>query len=209
VPNGTDPERFRPLDASSLRNALALTDTSVVLTVSRLVPRKGIDTVLRALPEVLDAVPSLTYLVVGTGPDRERLERLATNLGIRPHVHFTGHVPFDDLPRYYNAADVFAMPSREASPDVEGFGLVFLEAGACGIPVIGARTGGIPDAIQDGETGLLVPPSSPEALANALTRLLSSPDLAHRLGEQGRRHVVQEANWDHVADQLWNVLVSA
>lgn len=206
VPNGTDPDRFHPQDVTDLRKSLNLIDDAVVITVGRLVPRKGIDTILQALPEVLDAVPSLTYLVVGTGPDRGRLEHLARDLGIRSHVRFMGHVSFEALPRYYNVADVFAMPSREAPPDVEGFGLVFLEAGACGVPVIGARTGGIPDAIQHEETGLLVPPSSPGALANALTRLLTTPDLARRLGENGRRHVVQEANWNHVANQLWDVL---
>lgn len=208
VPNGTDPDRFRPLDAEPLRDALGLVDDTVLLTVGRLVPRKGIDTTLRALPAVLDAVPDLTYLIVGTGPDRDRLERLADELGIRAHVRFAGYVDADNLPRYYNLADAFVMPSREAPPDVEGFGLVFLEAGACGVPTIGARTGGIPDAIRDGETGLLVPPSSPDALAEALTHLLTSPDLAQRLGEAARRHAVQEASWDHVADRLWDVLAS-
>jgi phosphatidylinositol alpha-1,6-mannosyltransferase len=209
VPNGTDPDRFRPLDAAPLRKSLGLVDDRVLLTVGRLVPRKGIDTTLRALPAVLDAVPDLTYLVVGTGPDRDRLEQLADDLGIRPHVHFAGYVDADALPRYYNLADAFVMPSRESPPDVEGFGLVFLEAGACGVPAVGARTGGIPDAIQDGKTGLLVPPSSPDALANTLTHLLTSPDFARRLGKQARRYAVDEASWDHVADRLWNVLVSA
>ncbi|PSQ96390.1 MAG: glycosyltransferase family 1 protein [Bacteroidetes bacterium SW_9_63_38] len=208
VPNGTDPDHYRPFDASPLGKSLGLADGSVLLTVGRLVPRKGIDTTLHALPAVLDAVPDLTYLVVGTGPDRDRLERLATDLGIRSCVRFAGYVDADDLPTYYNLADAFVMPSREAPPDVEGFGIVFLEAGACGVPAIGARTGGIPDAIQEEETGLLVPPSSPHALADTLTHLLTSPALARRLGEQARRHAVQEANWDHVADQLWNVLAS-
>lgn len=209
VPNGTDPERFRPLDAGPLRERLGLTDSTVMLTVGRLVARKGIDTTLRALPDILDAVPDLTYLVAGTGPDRDRLEHIADTLGVRSSVHFVGHVPFDELPSYYNAADLFVMPSREEPPDVEGFGIVFLEAGACGVPVVGARSGGIPDAIQDGETGLLVPPVAPTALADAATRILTSPDLAARLGEQGRRHVVNEASWDHIADRIYKHFADA
>jgi phosphatidylinositol alpha-1,6-mannosyltransferase len=208
VPNGTDPERFRPLDAGAARRRLGLGDGPLLLTVGRLVPRKGIDTTLRALPTVLDAVPDLTYLVVGTGPDRARLDALATTLGVRDHVQFEGHVPADDLPHYYGAADLFVMPSREAPPDVEGFGIVFLEAGACGLPVVGARTGGIPDAVRDGETGLLVPPSSPAALAEALTHVLTAPDVAARLGAAARQRVEQEASWAHVADRLWDVLAS-
>jgi phosphatidylinositol alpha-1,6-mannosyltransferase len=208
VPNGTDPERFQPFDASALRRSLGLDGQTILLTVGRLVPRKGIDTTLQALPALLDAVPDLTYLVVGTGPDRDRLERLAADLGVRDNVRFTGEVSFEDLPHYYNIADAFAMPSREAPPDVEGFGIVFLEAGACGVPVVGARSGGVPDAVRDGETGLLVPPSSPDALAEALTRLLTSPDLAERLGRQARRAVVHDASWAHIADQLWDVFAA-
>lgn len=209
VPNGTNPDRFRPMDAAAVRNDLGLDDQTVLLTVGRLVPRKGIDTTLRALPSVLDAVPDLTYLVVGTGPDRARLEALARDLGVREHVRFAGEVAFDALPHYYNAADLFVMPSREDPPDVEGFGIVFLEAGACGLPVVGARSGGIPDAVHEGETGLLVPPADPTALSETLARVLTTPDLAARLGQQGRHHAVHEASWDHVADQLWAVLASA
>lgn len=206
VPNGTDPNRFQPVDASDLRRNLNLEDRPVLLTVGRLVTRKGVDTTLRALPSVLETAPDAVYLIVGTGPDLERLERLAVDLGVRDHVRFAGQVPFPDLPAYYSLADAFVMPSREARPDVEGFGLVFLEAGACGTPVVGARSGGIPDAVRDGETGLLVPPSNPEMLADALMRLLTTPDLAARLGREGRRYAVQEASWDHVAGRLWEVL---
>jgi phosphatidylinositol alpha-1,6-mannosyltransferase len=206
VPNGTDPERFQPADASEARARLSLPNTPILLTVGRLVSRKGIDTTLRALPSVLDSISSLTYLIVGTGPDRDRLERLAYALGVQDHVHFAGRVSAEDLPSYYQASDLFVMPSRAAPPDVEGYGIVFLEAGACGVPVIGARTGGIPDAVQDGETGRLVPPSSPTALADAISTLLTTPDLAQHLGKQGLERVRATANWDHVASQLWAIL---
>lgn len=206
VPNGTDPDRFQPVDTSVLRHELDLEGQPILLTVGRLVPRKGVDTTLRALPGLLETVPETMYLVVGTGPDRERLDRLAADIGVRDHVRFAGQVPFAHLPAYYSLADAFVMPSREARPDVEGFGLVFLEAGACGTPVVGARAGGIPDAVQDGTTGLLVPPADPKALTDALTRLLTTPGLAERLGRGGRHHAVHEASWDHVADRLWRVL---
>lgn len=208
VPNGTDPERFHPADGEAIRHRLGLGGRPVLLTVGRLVPRKGIDTVLRALPAIAAAVPDVAYLVAGTGPDRTRLERLADRLQVRPHVVFLGSVPHDDLPAYYSAADLFVMPAREAPPDVEGFGLVFLEANACGTPVVGARTGGVPDAIVDGETGVLVPPSAPEPLADSVRRLLAHPNRLDALGRQGRARAVHAASWDHIADDLFALLAA-
>jgi phosphatidylinositol alpha-1,6-mannosyltransferase len=178
----------------------------MLLTVGRLVPRKGVDTVLRALPRIAASVPEVQYVVAGTGPDRNRLERLAVRNGVRDRVHFVGYVADDVLSSYYSAADLFVMPAREALPDVEGFGLVFLEANACGTPAVGARSGGIPDAIVDGETGLLVPPNAPGSLAEATTRILTTPDLADTLGRQGRHRAVNEASWDQIADRIYDHL---
>lgn len=206
VPNGTNPDHFRPLDGSALRRRLGLGERPLLLTVGRLVPRKGVDTVLQALPRVARTVPEVQYLVVGTGPDASRLERLAERLQVRDRVHFVGEVSHQELPLYYSAADLFVMPAREARPDVEGFGIVFLEANACGTPVIGARTGGIPDAIDEGETGLLVPPDDPMALAASAARILTTPQEAEVLGRQGRERVLREANWDHIAAQLFDGL---
>ena len=208
VPNGTNPERFRPRGGPALRDRLGIGARPMLLTVGRLVPRKGIDTVLRALPRVAASVPEVRYVVAGTGPDRDRLERLAVRQGVRDRVHFVGHVPEDALPVYYSAADLFVMPAREAPPDVEGFGLVFLEANACGTPAVGARAGGVPDAIVDGETGLLVPPSDPAALGSALASLLSSPERLAALGRQGRTRTVRTANWDRVADRVHRALMA-
>jgi len=208
VSNGTAPDRFHPRVSSSFRRDLGLSDRPLLLTVGRLVPRKGIDTVLRALPTVVQTLPDVAYVVVGAGPDRPRLERLTGELGLQEHVYFRGRVPHEDLPGYYSTADLFVMPAREDPPDVEGFGLVFLEANACGTPVIGARTGGIPDAIRDGDTGLLVPPAAPEALAEAIRRVLTQPDLAASLGRQGREYAATEASWAHVADRMHSVLAS-
>lgn len=209
VPNGTDPQHFQPHDASALRRHLGFSDRRIVLTVGRLVHRKGVDTVLRALPAIAENCPDVAYVVVGTGPDQGRLERLAKRLGVANRVRFVGTVDHDRLPLYYSAADLFVMPAREDPPDVEGFGLVFLEANACGTPVIGARTGGIPDAIVDGETGLLVPANAPEALAEAATRILTTLGLADTLGRQGRHRAVNEASWDHTARRAYALIASA
>ncbi len=206
VPNGTDPERFRPRGGRALRDRLGIGRSPMLLTVGRLVPRKGVDTVLRALPRIAMSVPEVQYVVAGTGPNRSRLERLALQKGVRDRVHFVGHVADDALPSYYSAADLFVMPAREAPPDVEGFGLVFLEANACGTPAVGARSGGIPDAIVDGETGLLVPPSTPTALASALASLLHAPERLATLGRQGRTRTLRTANWEEVARNVHALL---
>ena len=208
VPNGADTERFQPLDASDLRRALRLNDQRVLLTLGRLVPRKGIDTVLRALPRVVADVPNVCYLVGGSGPDRARLERLAHDVGVADRVRFLGHVPEQDIARYYNACDLFVMPARDEPPDVEGFGLVFLEAGACGRPVIGSTAGGIPDAILDGQTGLLVPPDRPDVLASTISKVLQEPRFAERLGRGGRAYVQLHASWDRVADRVFDALAT-
>ncbi len=201
--NGTDPTRFSPLDVSDIRRTHGLDGRKVLLTVGRLVPRKGIDTVLRALPGVAREMPDALYVICGEGPDRERLETLARDLQVADRTRFLGEVAYEDLPRYYNACDVFVMPSRQVRPFVEGFGIVFLEANACGKAVVGANSGGIPDAVRDGETGLLVEPDNETELAEALLRLLRDPDLATRLGQNGRRRVVEEATWEHTARRLY------
>lgn len=202
LPNGADPDRFSPGDAPAMRKRLGVAGRRVALSVCRLVPRKGLDTVLRALPRVAEAVPEVLYLIGGDGPDRPRLEALAREVGVAERVRFLGKIPDADLPDHFRASDVFVMPSRLDPPQVEGFGLVFLEANACGKPVIGACTGGIPDAIAEGETGLLVAPDDAGALADAMIRVLADPDLARRLGEQGRARVLGGFTWDHLADRL-------
>src|SRR5262249_28770373 len=152
------------------------------LTVARLIPRKGIDTVLRALATVVLSVPRVAYCIVGEGPEEARLKTLVNDYGLTPHVIFAGALEFGALAAAYRAADVFVMTPRESGHSVEGFGIVYLEAGAFGLPVIGSRSGGVPDAIIDGETGLLVEPDDAEGLARILVRLLTDRALATRLG---------------------------
>jgi phosphatidylinositol alpha-1,6-mannosyltransferase len=203
---GTDPERFRPVDASALRERLGLGGRRVLLTLARLVPRKGIDSVLRALPAVRRAVPEVAYVVCGEGPEREQLERLARELGVQDLVRFAGGVPDGELTHWYCAGDVFVMPSRSEPPDVEGFGIVFLEAGACERPVVAARAGGVPDAVADGVSGLLVTPGDVDELAAKLVELLRDPARAAELGRQGRARVVAELNWERVAERTLEAL---
>lgn len=202
VGNGTDPERFRPVEAPSLSEHLTGSRRPTLLTVGRLVERKGFDTTIRAVARLRDTFPDLLYVITGAGPDRARLEQLVAELEVADHVHFTGRIDYEELPRYYGGCDVFVMVSRSVAPEVEGFGIVFLEANACETPVVGARSGGIPDAVLDGKTGRLVPPGDPEALAEVLEELLSDPEEARRLGRAGRQRVLDTANWDAVARQL-------
>jgi len=202
VPNGTDPERFKPLDVADLIEVHGLQGRKIVLSVGRLAPRKGFDTVLESLKTVMSEHPEVLYVMVGDGPDRKRLTELVQLYALQDHVYMTGKVDWADLPRWHNVADVFVTPSRNAPPSVEGFGIVFLEANACGKPVIGARTGGIPDAVVDGETGLLVEADAPDQLASAINSFLSDPVYAARLGRQGRERVETSGTWDHVHHTL-------
>lgn len=206
VPNATNPDVFYPDPAPALREELDAENRPIVVSAGRLVPKKGFDTAIRTIRQVADDLPEVLLLIAGEGPEASSLQQLARDLQVEEHVRFLGRVSQEQLRRYYSLADVFMMVGREEPGDIEGFGLVYLEANACGTPTLGARVGGVPDAIQDEHTGLLVPPEDPTAAAQALTRLLTDPDLAERLGEQGRDRVLREANWDAVAERLFGVL---
>jgi phosphatidylinositol alpha-1,6-mannosyltransferase len=199
---GADPSRFAPVQAPPA--------SPVLLTVSRLVSRKGIDTVLRSMPALLGEFPSLRYIIAGRGPEREPLEGLARQLGVAGAIEFLGFVGDGDLPDLYRSASIFVMPAREeaSTASVEGFGIVYLEASASGLPVIAARSGGAAEAVRHGETGLLVPPDNPGRLAEAIGRLLRDPGFCRQLGQNGRRWVEEEMNWERAARQVREVLLS-
>ncbi len=203
---GTDPTSFRPgIDPRAVRDRFALPDagTRWLVTVARLQRHKGMDTVIAALPAILARAPDVRYAVAGAGPDRERLEKLTHKLGLADRVRFLGGVTDQDLPALYNLASVYVGASRRSERlGVEGFGISLVEASACGLPVVAGNSGGIPDAVQDGETGFLVPPEDPAALADAICRLLGDATLATRLGENGRRAVETHFNWDRVVRDL-------
>ncbi|PAU95672.1 glycoside hydrolase [Aliifodinibius salipaludis] len=207
VENGTNPLFFTPKNANALAKKLEVENKKIIFSVCRLVPRKGMDVVLKALKEIVQQDPNVIYLLGGSGPDASRLKALCNNLGLKDHVKFLGRIAEQELPYYYSLADVFVMPAKNNPPDVEGFGIVFLEANACGTPVIGSKTGGIPDAIVDGETGLLVDENNIEELKIAISKLITNTDLAHKMGEAGRKRILSEINWDTSAQRILNGMV--
>lgn len=207
IPNGTDPQNFRPVDVSDLKKRLGLQGKKILLTTTRLVSRKGIDTVIRSLETVKEKHPDIIYLVVGDGPEHDNLVDLVERYNLTDSVIFTGKIPYGELTEYYNLCDVFIMPSKTQVPDVEGFGIVFLEAGACSKPVIGSFSGGIPDAILNKKTGLLVEESNETQLAQAINSLLDNPEWAKKLGKQGRERILKEANWDAIANKMYQKIV--
>ena len=198
---GVDIARFRPgLLPPDLRASLGLPKAcKLILSVGRLSRRKGFDNTIRALARLRDDGIDAAYAVIGVGEDREYLDGVARASGVAEHVHFLGHVPPEDLPRWYCACDVFAMPNRRVGGDDEGFGMVFLEAAACGKAVVAGRDGGTADAVLEGTTGYRVDGTSVDAIATALRTLLSDEELSYTLGENGRARVVAHMSWERVA----------
>lgn len=198
---GVDAERFHPgVDGSAIR-ARAGRDGLLLLSVGRLQRRKGHDLVIRALARLGPDRPA-RYVIVGDGEERARLEALAVSAGVRDRIEFAGQVPADQLPHYYAACDLFLLPNRVDAGDVEGFGIVFLEAAASRRPVIGGNSGGVPEAIAQDETGLLVSGTDVEELAAAISLLADSPERRHAMGAAGRRRVCAEFTWDRAAAQV-------
>ena len=194
-------ERFHPnVDPTPIRVRHAIGGAPTILTVARLVEKKGIDAVLRALPSILHAVPEVRYLVVGDGPLRLPLQALAKELGIARHVLLVGAIEHNspDLPCYYSACDVYVMPSRSlpGHGEVESFGISYLEAGACGKPVVAGRGGGVEEVVEDEVTGLLVDPLDVNEIAKAIVKVLKNEELARRLGEGGRKRAAKQPDWD-------------
>ncbi|GHC91846.1 glycosyl transferase family 1 [Nocardiopsis terrae] len=203
---GVDTERFRPgVGGDEVRQRLGLGRRPVVVCVSRMVPRKGQDTLIRAWPRVLAEVPDAVLLFVGDGPYAPRLRSAARGTD---SVRFTGPVPADELPAHYDAGDVFAMPCRTRwdGLDVEGLGMVYLEASATGLPVVAGASGGAPDAVLEDWTGHVVDGSVPGPTARALIRLLKDPDRAAQMGVHGREWVSGEWTWDRTLERLDGLL---
>ena len=212
LPPAIDPAEFHPgVDGAAVRDRLGLADRPVVVCVSRLVERKGQDQLIRSLPELRRRVPGTTLLLVGGGPHRSALERLARDVGVVDAVAFAGQVPDDQLPAHYAAADVFAMPCRERRRglEVEAFGIVFIQAQAVGVPVVAGNIGGVPDAVGGAETGVLVDGSDLTDVTDAVARLLADRDRARRIGAAGAARVAAEFTWERRTQQLRALLVAA
>jgi phosphatidylinositol alpha-1,6-mannosyltransferase len=199
---GIDTEHFTPRSyAKDLRESLGLGNKKVIVSVGRLVHRKGQDVLIEAMPEIIKSIDDVHLLLIGEGPYKQELEKRIKNLGLANRVTFVGRVQYADLPRYICVGDVFAMPSRSrlAGLEVEGLGIVYLEASACGLPVIGGISGGAPDAVLQGETGFSVDGRSAHEVAEAIVRVLTDKELAQRLGTRGRQWVIEQWQW-----QIWS-----
>lgn len=210
LPSGIDTTRFRP-DAGArheIRRRYRLGERPVVGIVSRLVRRKGQDVLIRALPAIRRRVPGAALLVAGDGPGRDRLRRLAENVGVADDVVFTGPLAHDDIPAHHAALDVFALPCRTLGRglDVEGLGIVLLEASASGVPVVAGRSGGAPETVRGGppgtRTGRLTDGRDPADVAEVVADLLADPDAAAQAGTAGRRWMQAEWTWSSRARRL-------
>jgi phosphatidyl-myo-inositol dimannoside synthase len=196
---GVDSQRFSPgCGGDMVRSRLGIHENArVVVCAARMIARKGQDTLVRAWPLVLRAVPEAVLLLVGDGSYRRKIERLSSTPGVRDSVVFAGSVPWAEMPAYFDAGDVFAMPSRTrlAGLEPEALGIVFLEAAACGLPVVVGDSGGACDAVRHEETGFVVDPRDPAVVASRVIRLLQDRELAARMGSAGRTWVGSEWTW--------------
>ncbi|MFZ3302134.1 MAG: glycosyltransferase family 4 protein [Mycobacterium sp.] len=210
LPPGVDTDRFRPDPASraELRTRYGLGQRPTVLCLSRLVPRKGQDMLIRALPSIRQRVNGAALVIAGGGPYLAALRRLADRFGVSDHVTFTGGVPAADLPAYHAMADVFAMPcrTRGAGLDVEGLGIVFLEASAAGVPVVAGSSGGAPETVRHNKTGIVVDGRSVNQVADAVSDLLADPDRAAAMGAAGRDWVTAQWRWNDLARRLADLI---
>ncbi|MFH8793050.1 glycosyltransferase family 4 protein [Streptomyces sp. NPDC017941] len=209
LPPGVDEKTFHPgSGGDAVRARLGLSERPVIVCVSRLVPRKGQDTLILAMPRILAREPDAVLLVVGGGPYENELRKLAAETRVADSVVFTGAVPWAELPAHYGAGDVFAMPcrTRRGGLDVEGLGIVYLEASATGLPVVAGDSGGAPDAVLDGETGWVVRGGSAEDCADRILALLADAELRERMGERGRQWVEERWRWDLLAERLKELL---
>jgi phosphatidylinositol alpha-1,6-mannosyltransferase len=203
--NGVDPKRFKPAVTRRSKNG-----QKQLLTVARLDLHKGHDRVLQALAILRDQGLTPRYIIAGEGDEEARLRALATGLGLERQVEFAGFIPDSQLPDIYAECDIFIMASREIpgrSDLVEGFGISFLEASASGLPVIAGRSGGVADAVRDGETGLLVDPDDPQDIAKALKLLLTDTKLARRFAKNGREWTVTQMSWEYRAKRLIDAVI--
>lgn len=196
IPMGIYPEEF------SSKPRFDIKDQKIILFVGRLIPLKGINILIKALKLIHIENSSFQLFIVGEGPEQKTLENLSSDLNITSSVRFLGNLPRNELRIYYQKASVFVLPSILYKNQTEGLGVVLLEAMASGVPVIGSNIGGIPDIIEDGENGLLVPPGEPQALANAIIRIIEDPDLADQFREAGLKTVHERFSWEKISDQF-------
>jgi phosphatidylinositol alpha-1,6-mannosyltransferase len=195
---GIDVHHFSPQDSIQLRKELNLENKKVIVSVGRLVHRKGQDHLIESMPEVLKRVPDAHLLIVGKGPYLEHLAKLVAVNKLESNVSFIGRIQYGELPKFICVGDVFAMPSRSrlAGLEVEGLGIVYLEASACGLPVVAGSSGGAPDAVVDGVTGVVVNGTNNHEIAQVLISLLNNPDKSKEMGAAGRQWIIENWRWE-------------
>ena len=196
---GIDTAHFIPrADGFEKRVELGLQDKKIIISVGRLVHRKGQDKLIEAMPTILSKIPNAHLLIVGEGPYKNHLDKLAKKFSLEESVTFVGRILYDKLPTYLSAADLFAMPSRSRffGLEVEGLGIVYLEASACGIPVVAGNSGGAPDAVIEGVTGLCVDGTDVDQVAHAVIEVCSNAERASHMGAAGRNWIVDQWRWD-------------
>ncbi len=200
---GVDVQRFTPdIDGRSVRRQFAPKGETLILSVGRLQRRKGHDTTIRAIAALRERSVNVRYVIVGDGEDLRYLQDLASTLGVADSVVFAGEISADQLPAFYSACDVFVLANRIEQGDIEGFGIVFLEAASAGKPSIGGRSGGVPEAVADGETGLLVSGTDVPELAAAIERLAGDHTVRERMGRQGRDRARRSFTWQAAAQHM-------
>ena len=200
------PEQLNEHEKQTIKNELDLHHKKILLSVGRLVTRKGFDKVIQALPEIIKQIPNLVYIIVGIGSDKDRLEKLAESLKIRGNLIIAEDIPNSNLSSFYDLADIFIMPARQINEDVEGFGIVYLEANLFSKPVIAGKSGGVEDAVIDGQTGILVNPESVQEITQAILKLFNDLELANKLGVQGKERVLNEFQWPKQIEKINNIL---
>jgi phosphatidylinositol alpha-1,6-mannosyltransferase len=195
---GIDVDHFSPQNSTQLRKDLKIDNKRVIVSVGRLVHRKGQDHLIQALPEILKSVPDAHILMVGQGPYLSHLQKLVHNLNLVDHVSFIGRIQYAQLPQYICAGDIFAMPSRSRffGLEVEGLGIVYLEASACGLPVIAGSSGGAPDAVLEGVTGIVVDGENDQEIAAAVIKMLQDSDGSKAMGLAGREWIIENWRWE-------------
>jgi len=195
---GIDTQHFSPRNSDDLRTSLKLAEKKVIVCVARLVHRKGQDRLIEAMPEILSAIPNAHLLIVGEGPYRQQLVKRVNQLKIKDDVTFVGRIGYEQLPEYICAGDLFAMPSRSRfwGLEVEGLGISYLEASACGLPVIAGNSGGAPDAVDEGKSGVVVSGINNDAIAKAVVKFLNDPEISKTMGDYGRKWVVEKWRWE-------------
>jgi phosphatidyl-myo-inositol dimannoside synthase len=199
IPNGADPDLFQILPANevqSFRAQLGFTDAKLILTVGNVTERKGQDVVIRALPEVIKQIPNAHYMIVGLPTRKKELQNLARQLGVSEHVHFFEGVNNDELIRFFNSCEVFAMTSKmTADGDFEGYGIAVVESALCGKPSVVSGNSGLSEAVLDGETSFVVPENDESATAKAMIQILKNEEFRRQMGQKARDYAITQQTW--------------